>query len=194
MDADWEVEIGAGAQVIEADWQGFIDLRTHPECVHEIAEAAAFPPLADLLLVLNAANSPLWTSKCDLWEPEPSALASYPAELASYIDLLPIEGRVFAHWQQAEAFCREYVARLAPIALPECGEEPSRHSSPECTIALVIRQALAGDTEGFAITAYLSARSDSQTGAATALAAAMAVFADALPAAAPPATVGSRLQ
>ena len=112
MEADWEVEIGGGAPVIEAEWAGLVDLRSHPECIAEVAEAAAFPALAALLLALNAAHSPLWTSKCDVWEPEPAALACY-------IDMLPVEGRVFARWQQAEAFCREYVTRLAQITRPE---------------------------------------------------------------------------
>jgi len=179
MEADWDVEIGGGAPVIEACWPGFIDLRVLPDRVHEISEASTFPPLATLLLALNATNSPLWTSKCDLWEPEPT-------ELAAYIDLLPHEIRVFAQWQQAEAFCRQIVARLAPIALPDLG--------PECSITLVVRQAIAGEAEGFAITAYLSASAASQTDAAAALATVMAVFAGALPPALPPAIGGSKLQ
>ena len=43
-------------------------------------------------------------------------------------------------WRQAEAFCREAVGRLAGIELPECSVE------------LVIRQATAGEAEGFGIT------------------------------------------
>lgn len=179
MEADWEVEIGGGAPVIEACWRGFIDLRMHPERVQEIAEAATFSPLAALLIALNGPSSPLWTAKCDLWEPEPSALAAY-------IDLLPREGKVFAHWQQAEAYCRQFVARLVVNAVPEPG--------PECSVTLVVRQAIAGEAEGFAITAYLSAKAASQTDVSAALAALMAVFADALPPAAPPAIVASKLQ
>ena len=179
MEVDWEVEIGGGAPVIDACWPGFIDLRAHPDRVHEISEVSAFPPLATLLLTLNAINSPFWTSKCDLWEPEPT-------QLAAYIDLLPRERRVFDHWQQAEAFCRDFVARLAPIALPDL--------SPECSINLVIRQAVADEAEGFAITAYLSTRAVGQNDAAAALATVMAVFADALPPALPPVIAGSKLQ
>ena len=179
MEVDWEVEIGGGAPLIEADWPGFIDLRSHPHRVHEISEASDFPPLAALLLALNSMRSPLWTSKCDLWEPEPN-------ERAAYLDLLPCVGRVFTHWQQAEAFCREFVGRLAPFALPDL--------DPECSITLVVRQAIAGDLEGFAITAYLNAKAASQADAAAALATIMAVFADALPMAPPPAIRGSKLQ
>jgi hypothetical protein len=179
MEADWEVEIGGGAPVIEAEWAGLVDLRSHPECIAEVAEAAAFPALAALLLALNAAHSPLWTSKCDVWEPEPAALACY-------IDMLPVEGRVFARWQQAEAFCREYVTRLAQITRPEL--------SAECSIDLVIRQAIACQAEGFGITAYLRAKAACHADAEGALAAAMAALADALPSSLAPATAGSKLQ
>ncbi|HEV2486538.1 MAG TPA: hypothetical protein VGT08_13475 [Terracidiphilus sp.] len=187
MEADWEVEIGGGAPVIEADWPGFIDLRSRPERIGEISEAAASPPLGALLLALNAAVSPLWTSKCDLWEPEPDALACY-------IDLLPWEEKVFAKWQQAETFCREYVAKLAPIALTECSPACNSESSADCSVVLVIRQAIAGSSEGFGITAYLSAKGRDQADAATVLALVMTAFSGALPAPTPPATPGSKLQ
>jgi hypothetical protein len=179
MEADWEVEIGGGAPVIEAEWAGLIDLRGDPERMVEIAEVAAFPPLGTLLLALNDARSPLWTSKCDVWEPEPAALASY-------IDMLPREGKVFAQWQLAEAFCREYVARLVKIATPG--------QSLGCSIDLIIRQAVAGEADGFGITAYLSAKAACRADAEVALAAVMAAFADALPCTLAPATAGSKLQ
>ena len=40
MEADWEVEVGGGAPVIEADWPGFVDLRGEPERVNEMEEVA----------------------------------------------------------------------------------------------------------------------------------------------------------
>lgn len=180
MDADWEVEIGGGAPAIEALWPGFVDLRLFPARIAEIAEAASFPALVVLLTRLNAAGSPLWTSKCDIWEPESVDLAHSgevadhaSAALACYIDLLPVEGRVFAHWQQAEAFCREWVARLSSDRLPEC------------SVDLVVRLAIAGPVEGFGVTTYLSAGGGNMP-AAAALTALMAVFADAIPSAASP--------
>jgi hypothetical protein len=190
VQADWEVEIGGGAPVIEVDWPGFIDLRSESEHgnanARQIVEAVDFPPLADLLLALNAPGSPVWSSKCDLWEPEPGALACY-------IDLLPRAGRVFAERQQAEIFCREYLGRLNTKAQSECGTESS--------IDLVIRQAVAGEDEGFGITVYLSAKeaqttdtTEEQAGAASAFAALMAAFVDALRAPGPRETDGSKLQ
>jgi hypothetical protein len=174
VDADWEVEIGGGAAVIEALWPGWIDLGNQPERIDEIGEVAALPALEAFLLALNAADSPLWTSKCDVWEPETGTLACY-------VDLLPVEVKVFARWQQAEAYCRECVARLAGTELQEC------------CVELVIRQATAGAAEGFGITAYLSAK-DAGLGAASALAAGMAAFADALKGPAGSRGAGSKLQ
>ena len=162
MEADWEVEAGGGAPVIEALWPGFVDLRRNPERIGEIREAAASPALAGLLRALNGAGSPVWTSKCDLWEPEAN-------ELACYVDLLPVASGVFARWEQAEAFCREWVERLAPAPLTEC------------RVDLVVRQAIAGEAEGFGVTAYLSATGRDRSGAAELLADLLVVFAGAIP-------------
>jgi hypothetical protein len=195
MEADWEVEIGGGAPAIEAHWPGFVDLRAHPVRIAEIAEAAGFPPLASLLGALNGAGSPLWTSKCDLWEPEAEELAraldgeldeppSFEAAsvLACYIDLLPVEGQVFARWEQAESFCRAWVARLAVFNLTDARLE------------LVVRLALAGQAQGFGVTAYLSGAGGDRCAAGEVLAAAMAAFAEAIPDFPPAATAASKLQ
>ena len=182
MEADWEVEIGGGAAVIEAEWPGWIDLRKQPERASEIAEAAGFAALGKLLTALNGPESPWWTSKCDLWQEE-------TGELACYVDLLPLEGRVFAEWQQAESFCRAYVALLAGAGLPEHG---ARADDLETSVDLVIRAAVAGEAEGFGITAYLSAGSTAD--GAAALAAAMDAFADAVALVASPAEGSSKLQ
>jgi hypothetical protein len=183
MDADCEVEIGGGAPVIEALWPGFVDLRSGPECIGQIQEATDFPPLAALLLALNGEASPLWTSKCDRWEQEPAELAAGArCGLACYVDLLPVQTAVFLTWQQAEAFCLQWVARLGPV------------SAPQCRVEFVVRQAVAGETEGFGVTAYLAASGRDRSDAAQALATFMTAFADAIPAAVPPATAVSKLQ
>ncbi len=196
MEADWEFEVGGGATapaapvpavpVIDALWPGFVDLRRYPERTAKIQEAAAFPPLAVLLEALNRPESPLWTAKCDLWEPDEQATPAPSllprAALACYIDLLPVAGRVFAHAQQAETFCREWVAALEPLPLPEC------------RVDLVIRQAIAGQAEGFGITAYLSAVGSDAAAAAQALGAALAAFADTIPNFSIPQPPASKLQ
>ena len=178
MEADWEVEVGGGAPVIDALWAGFVDLRRQPERIGEIAEAARFPALGGLLQRLNSTGSPVWTAKCDLWEPvelgEAANLAvaedGLPAALAIYVDLFPSARGVFQHWQQAEAFCREWVARLGQVAMADCSVE------------LVVRQAVAVLSEGFAVTAYVSAEGHDRPGAAKTLARTLGAIADAIPA------------
>jgi hypothetical protein len=193
MEVDWEVEVGGGAPVIEALWPGFVDLRRNPERLVEIAEAAAFPPLARLLLALNAAESPVWTAKCDVWEPELSAAgfaitntpetpSRAPTALACYIDLLPRAGLLFAQWQQAESFCRAWVAGLEPVPMPDSRVE------------LIVRQAVAGDANGFGVTAYLSGMGQDLSAASQALAAALDAFVESIPQGMPPVTAASKLQ
>ncbi len=99
MEADWEIEIGAGAPVIDAWWPGRIDLRQQPWRIAEIVETAAFPALAECLLNLNADGSRVRTSKCDVWQlgagemPDAGELDARPDEavagVACYIDLVP---------------------------------------------------------------------------------------------------------
>jgi hypothetical protein len=183
--------VGQGASVIEAAWAGFVDLRRAPQRVAEIAEAAAFPPLAELLLALNADDSPVWTAKCDFWEAEdvestgivPESAADRCLQaLACYVDVLPAEERVFAQWHQAEALCRDWVARLNAVA------------APRCRINLVVRQALVGEAEGFAVTAYIAGAGGDRAQATEALAAAMAAFSEVIPGGATPAHDASQIQ
>ena len=181
MEADWEVEVGGSAPVIEAHWPGFIDLRAEPMRIADVTETKAFPPLAELLLALNSVGSPVWTSKCDVWEPEPGTLACY-------VDLLPLRGGVFAEWERAEAFCRVLVKRIAPRAVPAVETQPGHHPililsdemGSAATITLVVRRAITEQAEGFGVTAYFSADSQCHPNAATATEAAMVAFSDAL--------------
>jgi hypothetical protein len=185
MEADFEVQIGGGAPVIEALWEGFVDLRRSPERVYEISEAAILPALAQALLALNDIDAPLWTAKCDVWDPhgvgveglEPGQSVSpeHPhAALACYIDLLPRASLVFKGWKEAEDFCRRWVYRLDT----EEGIGPTHNA----TLDLVVRQAIAGDVEGFGITAYLGVVADYRAGAEEALSAALQQFVTACPA------------
>jgi len=168
MDVDWEVEIGGGAPVIEAHWPGLIDLRGHPERIGEVTEASAYPPLADLLVRLNSFESPVWTSKCDVWEPE-------PGELAAYVDLIPRDGSVFSEWPRVEQLCRALVKGMVSLAELESA----------AAITLVVRQATTEKADGFGITAYFSAEAGSAPPATIAVAGAMVAFSNAIRGAAP---------
>jgi len=181
VEADWEVEVGGDAPIIDAQWPGFVDLRATPERMVEIAEARALPPLADLLLALNSERSLVRTSKCDVWQPEPGAYACY-------VDLLPVRGGLFAEWERAEAFCRVVVKRITPRATSSANMQPGRHpilaagneSEVGATILLVVRRAVTGQSEGFGVTAYFSAEAESSPTAVEAIASAMVAFSNAL--------------
>jgi hypothetical protein len=173
-----------------------VDLRQHPERLGEVAEAVASPALSGLLLALNGPGSTLWTAKCDLWLPEAvdltieqlAGLATVgegdgeQAALACYVDILPRDGMVFPRWEQAEAFSRDWVRRLEAVSLPSV------------TVDLIVRQAIAGETEGFGVTAYLSAEGETWSQVLEVFASALHAFAEAMPCTLPPAPDDSQLQ
>jgi hypothetical protein len=156
MEADWEVEIGPGAPVIEAQWAGFVDLRQNPELAHGLPEVALLPQLARALVLLNGPNSPVWTAKCDLWPLLDSSAwdadeMDAPADFAlhawaGYIDLLPGSDRIWDSPERAVSLCREVCTRLRIV------------KEPCCRIDLVVRRAqTASDELEVGISAYLTA-------------------------------------
>jgi hypothetical protein len=165
MDADWEVEIGPGAPIIDASWSGFVDLRREPAVAHRLPEAAILAGLAEALGKLNSSSRiQMWTAKCDVWQVaeedtiDPYELDATPAEAgfawACYIDLLPISDQQWGHiWDPttdtptaAIAWCQSVCKRLQ--------SDPIRC----CRTYLVIRKA-AIDPEimDIGITLYLTA-------------------------------------
>jgi hypothetical protein len=176
MEADWEVEIGGEAPVIQAHWAGFIDLRQAPDCAGHLPEAAHLPALADTLLRLNSASSPVWTSKCDVWHPDtfdPDELDAPPGErnvaIACYIDLLPRDEKPWPGPEHAVAACKSLCARLRPFALRGCRAD------------LIVRRAfIPPGLLDLGVTAYFTACSTTSADAAAVLAAALAAFAHSL--------------
>jgi hypothetical protein len=175
LEADWEFEIGADAPVIDALWQGFVDLRVAAKRVRELPETAQLPGLVAALARLNSECSPVWTSKCDFWpllEPEEfdadelDALAGCSTHAAScYIDLLPKIGCAWSLPGDAEAACKHLCGLFGPIPL-RC-----------CRVDLIIRRALiAADETGLGITAYITACGTSPDEAAQMLETALAAF------------------
>jgi hypothetical protein len=175
MEADWEFEVGGDAPVIDAHWSGFVDLQNAPERALELAEVAQFPALADALAKLNAASSPVWTSKCDVWEhvdleavdadelDAPSDCFAHP--IGCYIDLLPKSDQPWPLPDVAANQCRQVCNRLHEIPL-RC-----------CRVDLVIRRAfLVPDVMDLGITAYLTSCGASSLESARTLSAALAAF------------------
>lgn len=179
MEADWEIEIGPGAPVIDGAWQGYIDLRSTPHRVAEIVETSELPALATALSRINFLASPVWTAKCDVWpvnalDPEafdPSELDADPQDarsaLACYIDLIPAAAHLTL--DAIVDWCR----RL-------CLEVRSR-PLPQCRLDLVVRRALpTARTEGLAVTVYITACGPSPEQASAVLSRALAFLADSL--------------
>jgi len=190
MEADWEVEIGGEAPVIDALWPGFVDLRHSPERVSELQESAQFPALAAVLVRLNADGSRVWTSKCDVWqvnEFDPDELDA-PCEsalhaTACYIELLPENEEQWPTPVAATEWCGKLCTRLHAVPL-RCAR-----------VDFIVRQAIASE-EGAAlgVTAYLTASGPTEAAAARVLAAALAALADSILPVELPARAASKLQ
>jgi hypothetical protein len=194
MEADWEVEIGGDAPVLQAHWTGFLDLRLAPERARQLPEAAQFPALGDMLIRLNSPSSPVWTSKCDVWHPDtfdPDELDAPPGErncaIACYIDLLPradpSSDQTWPDPPHAVAACKTLCARLRGVSLRRCRAD------------LIVRGASIPDgLLDIGVTAYFTACGSTQGEATSTLASALRIFADAVLRPSCPADADSKLK
>ncbi len=193
MEADWQIEIGGDAPVIEACWSGFVDLRRFPTSVRRLPEIRELPGLAEALKRLNATSSPMWTSKCDVWgeigrdEFDPDELDAPPGTelhaMACYIDLLPKSDEHWTAGEMAIAACKSICARLQAIGL-RC-----------CRVDLVIRRVLiAAEVDELGVTAYLIACGPSADQAKEVLSSALDALADAVAPVAAPEKAVQKLQ
>lgn len=193
MEADWAVEIGPEMPVIDALWPGLVDLLAMPERIAEIAEAAAFAPLARALLRMHEPIDPVetagleaeiargsvshryafWSAKCDLWEPEAwdademeAGADEAQAALACYIDMLP---RSIAPATRLLFADWRDAERCAEWLAKAMREEPLCC----CRIDLVVRAAVTAEAQGFGITAYVTACGADREAAAAVLGSAL---------------------
>jgi hypothetical protein len=175
MEADWEIEIGGEAPIIDACWRGFVDLRSEPERVRELSEVRQLPALSNMLVRINGSESPVWTAKCDVWSvddvdrfeldaPDHDELCA----LACYVDLLPRSNEYWASDpEMAIAFCKNLCVRMRSVPV-RC-----------CRVDLAIRRAvIVPGAFDLGITAYLMACGVTEADAVVQLESALAVFAD----------------
>ena len=174
MEADWEVEIGAGAPVLDACWPGFIDLRVSPDAAGALPEVQEFPALGRALIRLNTAQCPVWTAKCDVWE-----LTAYDPDeldaphnqagraLGCYIDLFACNARDWLAPDQTTVWCKKLCALLDCVPLRSC------------RVDLVVRSAiLSNEQTGCGVTAYLAAAGPDAAQASLRLNEALVAFVD----------------
>lgn len=172
MECDWEIEIGSDAPVIDAAWVGYADLRSQPRRATEICETAQLPALAQALIHLNSASSPVWTAKCDVWtveEVDPDEMDAdreqATSALACYIDLVPNEASLSTTLEGLADWCLRLCVDLRT--------RPLRQSRVD---AIVRRAFITADEEGLAVTAYVAACGASPKQASETLSAALAAF------------------
>jgi hypothetical protein len=178
VEADWEVDIGPGAPVIDAHWPGFVDLQHTPEFARQLPEVTSLRGLDDALVRLNGAHSPVWTAKCDVWplnagefdtDEMEASLASAAFGQGCYIDLLPASEQQWSVPAMAISWCKDICGLLRAIPL-SC-----------CRVDLIIRSAaLSPDHMNIGITAYLTSCGPIAENANQVLQAALNGFVDAL--------------
>src|SRR5580693_5031543 len=155
MLSEWSAECSADDPVVVVPWSDpsdstgnrrFIDLRENPYDLDHLPEAERFPPLMHALRALNAARSPVFTSKCDAWtlsaeELEQVRLAldldldqslgptASLAGFASYIDLLLRDRSLFASSHQNRQLVHRLIRRAErldqPHAMLDCVIRPA---------------------------------------------------------------------
>ncbi|MBS1800470.1 MAG: hypothetical protein JSS95_11655 [Acidobacteria bacterium] len=166
MLSDWTVECGPDDPVLVVPWSDpddatrhFIDLRENPYDLDWLEEAAQHPPLLHALRALNAARSPVFSAKCDVWQMADDDLDALrmeldlipedsPAGIASYVDLVWRERSVFVSFHQHE----QLMHRMARLAAPL----DHHYAMMECVLRPALVD-LAGPREGFAISLYIKA-------------------------------------
>jgi hypothetical protein len=178
MEADWEFEVGPDAPIIDANWEGLVDLAAHPEQVTRLPEAAGFPQLAEALVRLNEPQVWVRTSKCDVWPVDldeesldadeldaPPGMAA--AAWACYIDLTTRDPQQWKNPAAIEQNCVALCTQLRLVSL-RC-----------CRADLIIRRAVfSGGEEALGVTAYVTACKQSEKAAKEVLGQALYAFAD----------------
>jgi hypothetical protein len=125
MEADWEIEIGPHAPVIDVDWADRIDLVREPHRVLGLPEVKLLPLLAPSLIQFNAKGAGWSTSKCDVWDVEQfdrdelNAPLEAAVAMACYIDIVPDE-RERVSLERTVDLCRRLCTRLHEVRITCC--------------------------------------------------------------------------
>lgn len=175
MEADWEIEIGGSAPIIESAWSGFTDLRIAPERSEFLQEIASLPALAPSLVRLNSPGSGFFTVKCDVWPVTGIDPFEFDTDhehnvigIACYIDLLPCSSWLWPDLSAPKRRCAMICVELRSSTL-RC-----------CRADLVLRRAKGIDHEQkIGITAYIAGCGATEEEARRHLGDALSCFVDA---------------
>lgn len=190
MEADWEIEIGGDAPVIDVSWIGFVDLRLMPDKANTLPEVLFLPSLASALVRLNAPASSFLSAKCDVWAIESvdpfefdAPLQSAVHGLACYIDLAPFDSQNWIDPTVVGDWCKQLCLNLRASGLCCCRAD------------LIVRRAIAKlGQESIGLSAYVSACGPTVDATKAQLAAALAVFVGAVESAGPLDASRSKIQ
>jgi hypothetical protein len=161
METDWSVAAGADDPVIDVRWSDassgcvWVDLRVDAETqsarIAALPEAAASPAMAKALMLLNAQDGLLMTTKCDRWQMS----AAERVELAdvldgpvagfgcgSYIDVLMAHAVPISDFLMHEEWARTAARRCAALPVDDARLE------------LVVRPAHNNAVWGYGLTMY----------------------------------------
>jgi hypothetical protein len=153
MEADWSVEVGADLPTIDVPWEGFVDLRHDPSLVSSLDEAASSAILAQVLVMLNQRDSPVFTSKCDLWrlaedEIDPlefdAAREKAMVGIACYVDIIARRESLLMSFSAHETWARLATKKMRSIKM--------RRSRAD----LVVRPATTDESDGYGLTLYVA--------------------------------------
>jgi hypothetical protein len=184
VEADWSVEIGPDLPRIVVPWSDlesdsgngpgshsrsdgpedpcdagshslrFVDLRSDPPAIEQIEEARRYPGLKRALTALNSPGSPVFSSKCDVFQITKEEIdpLEYDADsetdvgLIYYIDLVMQNFPVFGSFSAQEIWLRKLVSELREHAQVRSAR-----------IDFVLRPATVFAHECFAVTCYIAA-------------------------------------
>ena len=164
MEADFAIELGADDEVLEMPWAEtdgslrYLDLKRHPEHLHEIQEVQRAPELMDFLITANSPSGVFESAKCDVWSsdqinPEEEIFGS-KIKFGCYVDLLFSQERSRLSFEQHEIAVRRLTRVLQ--------QAPELPAAAEFLVRRCYYKGEQPEAEGFYITLYLFGYGDDE--------------------------------
>lgn len=163
MLSEWSAACATDDPIIDVPWSSpdgdlrWVDLRTDPQALDEVTEADEYPALLAALRSLNVSRSPVYSSKCDVWEMEEEELSALRMEMlleddvaaagvSCYIDLVFRERSLFASRHRSEQALHRMDRMLREL--------PHSLAAAECVLRHAVTD-FGTVQEGYAFTLYV---------------------------------------